>query len=60
MRSLHGVTTGICPLCKKEHPVRKISVGPGDMHVMDKHQGGGAGWCRGEGLAPEQIFQGCA
>ena len=50
-----GVTTGICPWCHKKHAVRK---GPDNIYVMGKHQVDNIGWCRGEGLAPEQIFTG--
>ena len=62
MKSSLGVTTGVGPVCNQEHPVRKVSVGPGDIHVMDAHRtrGSDGPWCRGEGLEPERISPGCA
>lgn len=58
MQSQMGVTIGICPLCHKWHSVRK-----GDaVYIMDAHRisGSDSPWCRGEGLAPEQVSPGCA
>ncbi len=64
MKSACERVYGYCPLCRKWQPVRKESIGPADIYVMDRHNipGSKEFWCRAEGEAPyvDVVFFGCA